>query len=139
MIVGVAAFHTVVRENPDIAFMAHPAMAGAARLTPAFHFGKLFRLFGADAAVFPNHGGRFGYTPEQCTALAETALKPWKGIKPTVPVPAGGMTADRVPDMLDFYGDAVMLLIGGALLAAGPRLTEETRAFVDSVHAHGKG
>lgn len=139
MIVGIPSFHTLVRENPDIAFMAHPAMAGAARLTPAFHLGRLFRLFGADATVFPNHGGRFGYTPEQCTALAQAALAPWGDVKSTVPVPAGGMTSERVPEMLDFYGSDVMLLIGGALLAAGPRLTEETRAFVTSVHAHGKG
>ena len=139
MIVGVASFHTLVRENPDIAFMAHPAMAGAARIAPALLLGKLFRLFGADATVFPNHGGRFGYTPDECRALAHAALAPWDGIRPTVPVPAGGMTTDRVPEMLDFYGRDVILLIGGALLAAAPRLTEETKAFVDAVHAHGKG
>jgi len=138
MIVGLASFHTLVRENLDIAFMAHPAMAGAAHIAPAFLLGKLFRLLGADATVFPNHGGRFGYTPEECHALARTALAPWDGIKPTVPVPAGGMTTNRVTEMLDFYGRDVMLLIGGALLAAGPRLTEETKAFVDAVHAHGK-
>jgi len=139
MIVGVASFHALVRQNPDIAFMAHPAMAGAARIAPAFHLGKLFRLFGADATVFPNHGGRFGYTPEECRALAREALAPWGGVRHTVPVPAGGMTTDRVPEMLDFYGTDVMLLIGGGLLAAGPRLTEETKAFVDAVHAHGQG
>jgi ribulose-bisphosphate carboxylase large chain len=139
MIVGLPSFHALVRENPDIAFMAHPAMAGAARIAPAFLLGKLFRLLGADATVFPNHGGRFGYTPEQCRALAGAALKPWDGIKPCIPVPAGGMTTDRVPEMLDFYGADVMLLIGGGLLAAGERLSEETAAFVDAVHAHGKG
>ena len=32
--------------------------------------------------------------------------------------------------MLDFYGAEVMLLIGGALLEARERLTEETAAFV---------
>ena len=139
MIVGVPAYHTLVRENPDIAFMAHPAMAGAAHIAPAFLLGKLFRLFGADATVFPNHGGRFGYTPQDCRTLARTALAPWDSIKPAVPVPAGGMTTDRITEMLDFYGHDVMLLIGGALLAAGPRLTEETRAFVEAVHAYGKG
>ncbi|MDE3114710.1 MAG: ribulose 1,5-bisphosphate carboxylase [Pseudomonadota bacterium] len=138
MIVGIPSFHTLVRENPDIAFMAHPAMAGAARIAPPFLLGKLFRLLGADATVFPNHGGRFGYTPEQCRALAGAALAPWSDIKPCIPVPAGGMTTDRVPEMLGFYGADVMLLIGGGLLAAGPRLTEETKAFVDAVHAHAK-
>ena len=85
MIAGVASFHTLVRENPDIAFMAHPALAGAARLTPAFHLGKLFRLFGADATVFPNHGGRFGYTPEQCTAWPKPRWR--RGVTSNRPYP----------------------------------------------------
>ena len=40
---------------------------------------------------------------------------------------------DRVPEMLEFYGTDVMLLIGGGLLAARERLTEETAAFVHKV------
>jgi ribulose-bisphosphate carboxylase large chain len=133
MVTGVAAFHTLVRENPGVAFMAHPAMAGAARIAPPLLLGKLFRLFGADATVFPNHGGRFGYSPAICRELAEAALTPWSGLAATVPVPAGGMTPDRVAEMLQFYGSDVMLLIGGGLLAAGARMTEETAAFVAAV------
>jgi ribulose-bisphosphate carboxylase large chain len=136
MVTGMAAFHTLVRENPDVAFMAHPAMAGAARIAAPFLLGKLFRLMGADATVFPNHGGRFGYSSATCRALAEAALAPWGGIAATAPVPAGGMTPDRVAEMLQFYGRDVMLLIGGGLLAAGERLTEETAAFVAAVR-HG--
>ena len=36
------------------------------------------------------------------------------------------MTRERVPEMLDFYGVDIMLLIGGALLETGPRLVEAT-------------
>jgi ribulose-bisphosphate carboxylase large chain len=46
------------------------------------------------------------------------------------------MTLDRVPEMLDFYGRDVMLLIGSGLLAAGDRLAEETRAFTRRVASH---
>ena len=46
------------------------------------------------------------------------------------------MSRDRVPEMLDFYGSDVMLLIGGALLEAGDRLVEATRAFVEQVHRY---
>jgi ribulose-bisphosphate carboxylase large chain len=56
------------------------------------------------------------------------------GLRPCVPVPAGGMTTDRVREMLDFYGTGVMLLIGGALLEARERLEEATAAFVAEVH-----
>jgi ribulose-bisphosphate carboxylase large chain len=133
MIAGVATFHALARDNPDIAFMGHPAMTGPGFIAPPFLFGKLFRLLGADAVVFANHGGRFGYSPATCTALAQTALKPWGGLKGAVPVPAGGMTLARVPEMLQFYGQDVMLLIGGDLLSAGDRMTQEAARFQQAV------
>jgi ribulose-bisphosphate carboxylase large chain len=133
MTTGVPSFHTLARENPDIAIMAHPALVGPSHIAPPLLLGKLFRLFGADATVFPNHGGRFGYSPATCRALAEAALAPWGGLSDCVPVPAGGMTPDRVPEMLEFYGKDVMLLIGGGLLAAGARMTEEAAKFAAAV------
>jgi ribulose-bisphosphate carboxylase large chain len=139
MIFGLANFHRLVRDNADLAFFAHPAMAGAARIDPAFLFGKLFRLLGADAVVFPNHGGRFGYSPETCRRIAGAALADWAGMRPSVPVPAGGMSLERVPEMLDFYGKDTMLLIGGALLAERERLVEAAAAFVAAVERHGHG
>jgi hypothetical protein len=41
--------------------------------------------------------------------------------------------------MLDFYGVDSMLLIGGALLEAGPRLVEATSGFVTEVRSYGQG
>jgi ribulose-bisphosphate carboxylase large chain len=139
MIFGLANFHRLGRDNADLAFFTHPAMAGAARIDPAFLFGKLFRLLGADAVVFPNHGGRFGYSPETCRRIAGAALADWAGMRPSVPVPAGGMSLERVPEMLDFYGKDTMLLIGGALLAERERLVEAAAAFVAAVERHGHG
>jgi len=139
MIMGLSNFSRLVAENRDLAFFAHPTLAGAARIAPPFLFGKVFRMLGADALVFPNHGGRFGYTPETCRAIAGTALAEWHGLKPAVPVPAGGMTIHRVAEMLDFYGSEVMLLIGGALLEARERLTQETAAFVETVKGYRHG
>jgi ribulose-bisphosphate carboxylase large chain len=132
MIAGLANFHRLVREHPDVAFFAHPTLAGAA-ITPALLFGKLFRMLGADAVIFPNYGGRFGYSASTCRDLAATALRDWHGLRPCVPVPAGGMSRERVGEMLDFYGVDIMLLIGGALLEAGPQLAAATSAFVAEV------
>jgi ribulose-bisphosphate carboxylase large chain len=136
MVVGLASFHALVREFPDMAFFAHPAMAGASRIAPPFLFGKLLRLMGADASIFPNYGGRFGYTRETCGALATTCLAPLGGLRATAPVPAGGMTLDRVGEMLDLFGRDAIVLIGGDLLAARARLTEEAAAFHDRVAHH---
>ena len=131
MIMGLSNFHRLVRENPT--------MAGAARIAPALLLGTLFRVLGADAVVFPNYGGRFGYSPDTCRALARAALDRREGLRPTVPVPAGGMTTDRVREMLDFYGADVMLLIGGALLEARENLRTATSAFVAEVHRYAYG
>jgi ribulose-bisphosphate carboxylase large chain len=139
MIMGVSNFAKLVRENSDMAFFAHPTLAGASRISPQLLFGKIFRMLGADALVFPNHGGRFGYTPDTCRELARTALADWHGVRPAAPVPAGGMTIGRIGEMLDFYGSEVMLLIGGALLEARARLTEETAAFVAKVKGYRYG
>ncbi len=139
MIMGFSNFHRLVREHPDLAFVAHPSLGGAARIAPPLLLGKLFRMLGADAVVFPNHGGRFGYSREICRALGRSALAERDGLRPSVPVPAGGMTTDRVAEMLDFYGTEVMLLVGGALLEARERLVEATAAFVAAVHEHRYG
>ena len=139
MIMGLSNFAKLVRENPDVAFFAHPTLAGASRIAPPLLYGKIFRMLGADALVFPNHGGRFGYTPQTCREVARTALAEWHGAKRAVPVPAGGMSRERVAQMLDFYGSEVMLLIGGALLEARERLTHETAAFVDEVKGYRYG
>ncbi len=139
MIAGLSNFSRLVRENPDLAFFAHPALAGSSRIAPALLFGKIFRMLGADAVIFPNHGGRFGYSLDACQDITRTALSDWHGLRPAVPVPAGGMSRQRVAGMLDFYGSQVMLLIGGALLEARERLTEETAAFVAEVKGHRYG
>ena len=135
MVSGVSNVHRLVADNPDMAFLTHPSLAGAARIAPPFHFGGLFRMLGADAVVFPNHGGRFGYSAETCRRIARRALDQRTGLRPCVPVPAGGMSRERVAEMLEFYGVDIMLLIGGGLLEARERLTEATAAFVAEVQA----
>ncbi|MBB4284517.1 RuBisCO large subunit C-terminal-like domain-containing protein [Roseospira goensis] len=135
MIAGLPAMHTLVRENPEVAFFTHPTMTGAARIDPPFLHGSLFRLMGGDAVIYTNHGGRFAFTRETCVTLGQHATRPWGALKPALPVPAGGMTLDRVPEMIECYGTDVMLLIGGGLLLARERLVEETRTFCDHVAA----
>jgi ribulose-bisphosphate carboxylase large chain len=135
MIMGLPTFHELVSESIRVPIMAHPAFSGALRIDPPLFYGKLFRLLGADAVVFPNYGGRFSYSRATCEALATTALGPLGAHAPAMPVPAGGMTVERVPELLAVYGRDVMLLIGGGLLSAGDALFERSRQFVDMVAA----
>jgi ribulose-bisphosphate carboxylase large chain len=134
MLVGIPAF-VEMQVDLDIPVMAHPAFAGANRIAPPVLLGKLFRLFGADATIFPNHGGRFSYDRETCLEVARAARAPWAGIRPALPVPGGGMGVERVAEMVASYGVDTMLLIGGGLLSARDKLFERSSDFVRAVRA----
>ncbi len=120
--------------SAGLPILAHPAMAGAARIAPPLLLGKLFRLAGADATIFPNYGGRFSYAPQICREIAQAARDPWGGLAAALPVPAGGLHPDRVEELVGFYGPDLILLIGGALLEA-PDIGRAARTFVERVHA----
>jgi ribulose-bisphosphate carboxylase large chain len=139
MIAGASTFQALSAAHPDFAFFAHPTLAGASRISPVA-LARLFRLLGADAAIFPNHGGRFGYSPEACRRLSDALREPWADKRSSAPTPAGGMNLSRVPEILRFYGPDTILLIGGALLAAPlDALAAETATFVKGVVNHDFG
>jgi ribulose-bisphosphate carboxylase large chain len=133
MIAGVSNFQALARANPDFIFLAHPAMTGGARVSPVA-VAKLVRLFGADAWIFPNYGGRFSYSAEICRDITNALRCPWGGLGATLPTPAGGMTLDRIPEILGAYGRDSMLLIGGAILSAPVEdITNVASAFTQAV------
>jgi ribulose-bisphosphate carboxylase large chain len=68
-------------------------------------------------------------------AIARAAREPWLDVRATLPVPAGGMTVDRVDEMVSAYGADTMLLIGGGLLSAREKLFDKAREFVKKVAA----
>ncbi|MFL5282768.1 MAG: ribulose 1,5-bisphosphate carboxylase, partial [Rhodopila sp.] len=82
------------------------------------------------------YGGRFGYSQDTCRRLAGNARRTGDGMKAAIPVPAGGIALERVGEILDFYGEDTMLLIGGSLLLARDRIVEETERFTHAVANH---
>jgi ribulose-bisphosphate carboxylase large chain len=138
MVIGLPTFRDLVDEFPELAYLAHPSFGGAGRIAPRLLFGRIFRLLGADAVIFVNYGGRFAYSREQSLSIAGALREPWGILKPAIPVPAGGMTLERVDELLCDYGRDTMLLIGGNLLIGRERLLERTREFVEKVHGYGQ-
>jgi ribulose-bisphosphate carboxylase large chain len=114
---------------------AHPAFQGTYVLHPSsgmshqLLFGQLARLAGADATIYPNFGGRFGFTRDECLSIARGTAMAMGPIKAIFPTPGGGMSLDRVPEMLGAYGPDVVLLIGGGLMTPGSDLIETCRRF----------
>ena len=118
--------------------LSHPAFVGGlglgpdTGLAPRVLYGRLNRLAGADAAIFPHLGGRFAFSADDCQAIAAGCTDAMDGFEPIFPVPAGGMTLARVRELRDFYGPDCMLLIGGDLhaLEPGEDLVQRCRRFV---------
>ena len=121
-LVGWDTMRALAESVPDgVIIMAHPSFLGShvtdptSGLSHGLLFGTLPRLTGADVSIFPNHGGRFSFSPEACTEIADACRAELPGVAPAFPAPGGGMSLERVPEMLRFYGDDVCLLIGGSL------------------------
>ncbi len=135
MLVGLPTLHATCRDDLDVPVLAHPSFGGISAIRPSVLFGKLFRLYGADAVIFANYGGRFSYDAALCAEIAQQLRSAWLGIKPSFPIPAGGMDADRVSELVQFFGLDSILLIGGSLLEAGDDLDSKARRFVETVHS----
>ena len=133
MLLGLPAFYDLTQGRLDVPVLAHPTFAGGPRIRPETLLGKLFRLYGADAVIFPNYGGRFQFSPAQCAGLAATLRDAWGPYRSAFPVPAGGMQVERAEEMITFFGLDTVLLIGGSLLEAGDAMLDRTRALVASV------
>ena len=119
--------------------MSHPAFQGSfvtspdQGIAPYVLFGQLARLAGADATIYPNYGGRFSFSRDVCQSIVEGTLVPMGEIKPIFPTPGGGMSLERVPEMLDLYQRDVVFLIGGGLLRHSPDIVENCRYFLKLV------
>ncbi len=125
--------------------LSHPAFQGPFTMRPGegiSHgalYGQLNRLAGADAAIFPNYGGRFSFTEQECRDLVDGCTRPMGALAPIFPVPAGGMSLQRVPELCEFYGRDSILLVGGDLHRHGPDLVENCRNFVALVEQATQG
>ncbi|KOF20819.1 RuBisCO [Ensifer adhaerens] len=136
---GYDVIHTLAAD-PDftLPIVSHPAFSGANVVSPDTGFshrcfyGALQRLMGVDAAIYPNFGGRFGFTREECQSIAKACAVDMGGPKAIVPAPGGGMNLGRVPEMREAYGQDVMYLIGGALLQ-DTDIVSASRRIVEAV------
>lgn len=137
---GLVGFDTcrALADDPDVGLpvIAHPAWlgcavtSGTAGVEHGVLFGTLQRLAGADASVFPNHGGRFGFTRAECASIVDACRGALGGLRPAFPSPGGGMSLERIPELLALYGRDVLFLVGGALYGRSPDLEANARHFL---------
>ena len=122
-----------------LAFMAHPTFSGAFfhdgnhGIEPGLLLGRLFRLAGCDATIYPNLGGRFSFTADDCRQIDRLALAPFGNLRPAWPAPAGGMSYENLEQMAADCGQDSIFLIGGALLGDSADLRSSTTRFLDRI------
>ena len=143
MLPGISGFDSMraVAEDDEVGLpiMGHPALLGSfvtAKEQGISHgvlFGELMRIAGADIGIFPNFGGRFSFSKDECKEIALAGSSKLSNIKPLWLSPAGGMTLDRIGDMIDFYGKDTASLIGGALHRGD--LYENSLAMVQKIES----
>lgn len=135
-LVGFDAMRTLAEDDSiHLPIFNHPAFLGSYVLSPdqgISHyalFGQIARLAGADGSIYPNYGGRFSFTREECRRIVEGTTVPMGHLKQIFPCPGGGMSIAAIPDMQQVYGNEVIFLIGGGLFRQGPDLIENCRYF----------
>jgi ribulose-bisphosphate carboxylase large chain len=134
-------------EDDSIALpiLTHPALqgsfvTGANGMSHRVIFGQLARLGGADATIFPNFGGRFSFSREECRDIVQGTVEPMGRLKTIFPAPGGGMSLDRIPGMVETYGQDLIFLIGGGLFKHGPDLVDNCcyfRGMVERISGDG--
>ena len=142
---GLFGFGLVQRIARDAALnlpvMTHPSFLGPYVLSPdcgidhGVLFGTIQRLAGSDISVFPNVGGRFGFSAADCARIATACRSPDGPGQPMLPSPGGGMSVARAADMQAMYGQDVVYLLGGSLLKDPPRIdaaVAEMRAALEA-------
>lgn len=120
-IAGLETMHRLARLNIALPIIAHPAFSGSLTtnneqgLSPSFLYGQLWRALGADFVIYPNKGGRFSFTSEQCREINDAATANHSPFKKAFPMPGGGIKLDNVSKWVNDYGNDVTFLVGGSL------------------------
>ena len=135
---GLDRTRKLIQDHPGV-YLGHPSMSGVytrkgGGISPGLIHGTFARLAGIDGSVFVNAGGRFSPTREEGRSVARKLEEPLGKLRRGWAVPAGGMSPERVPEILSDYGSEVMVLIGGAILAderGVQKATEDLREALD--------
>ena len=132
MVSGVAALALVAREA-GVPMLAHPALAGIARIAPPLLWASCSACSARTRPSFRTRAAASATRVKLAWRSPMPRERRGPGSRRACPCPAGGMSVERVPEMRVTFGIDTMLLIGGSLLAAGDALAQRCADFVAAV------
>ncbi|MBC7227487.1 MAG: ribulose 1,5-bisphosphate carboxylase [Thermoflexales bacterium] len=134
-------------EDPaiNVPILAHMDVAGALYasewhgISSHLVLGKLPRLAGADIVVFPAPYGKAPVLPEKFQRVAQNLSFPFYHIRPTFPMPSGGITPKMVPQVIKDLGPDIVIGSGGGIHAHPQGPVAGARAFRQAIQATMEG
>jgi ribulose-bisphosphate carboxylase large chain len=130
-LVGYNLVHSLAQSDKfNLPILTHPSFSGANVLSNntgfsfGMFYGKIQRLIGSDMSIFPNVGGRFNFTKDECQSIALACRSSEGPGKPILPSIGGGMSLKTADSMKNMYGNDAIFLLGGSLLRYGDRIGE---------------
>lgn len=139
-LVGVEAVK-IVAQAPELSLpvMTHPSLLGSFYantdhgMAPAVLFGQLPRLAGAEVSIYPCAHGNYTMSQEDCRRIASETAAPWGHLRPIFPTAAGRIGRDRINEIVELYGNDVVIIVGGALLSPGQDVRSTCQTFMKQV------
>ncbi len=131
--------------NINVPILAHMDIAGAMYMSPlhgvSSHIvlGKLPRLAGADVVVIPAPYGKAPVIPDKFKNVAKNLTFPLYHLKPTFPMPSGGITPSMVPKAIADLGTDIVIGSGGGIHAHPQGPVAGGKAFRQAIDAAMQG
>lgn len=130
-------------EDPalDVPILAHMDVAGALYasewhgISSHLVLGKLPRLAGADIVVFPAPYGKAPVLAEKFQRVAQNLTFPLYNLRPSFPMPSGGITPKMVPSVMKDLGPDIVIGSGGGIHAHPHGPTAGAKAFRQAIQA----
>ena len=134
-------------EDPkiDVPILAHMDVAGALYasewhgISSHLVLGKLPRLAGADIVVFPAPYGKAPVLADKFQRVAQNLTFPLYNLKPSFPMPSGGITPKMVPNVVKDLGPDIVIGSGGGIHAHPQGPTAGAKAFRQAIDATMQG
>jgi 2,3-diketo-5-methylthiopentyl-1-phosphate enolase len=144
--VGLPVMQAIAEDpNINVPILAHMDVAGAMYMSP-YHgmsshivLGKLPRLAGADVVVIPAPYGKAPVIADKFQNVAKNLTFPLYQLKPTFPMPSGGITPSMVPKVMADLGKDIVIGSGGGIHAHPGGPVAGGKAFRQAIDATMRG
>ncbi|ARF12914.1 2,3-diketo-5-methylthiopentyl-1-phosphate enolase [Sporosarcina ureae] len=131
-----------LRENDNIGLpiLAHSALSGvlAGQAGSGFSYpllvGKLTRLVGGDLSLFPSPYGNVAISRKDALGINEELIQD-NGLERTFAVPSAGIHPGMVPQLLEDFGDNLVINAGGGIFGHPDGPTPGAQAFRAAIDA----